>query len=60
VKQKLEKVVPDQPKHTTPVHLRQRQIFADADFWHKGAKPFIPGQKTEASGEKVEAKQAAS
>ncbi|KAK3311618.1 uncharacterized protein B0T15DRAFT_508162 [Chaetomium strumarium] len=39
----LEKVVPDQPKHSTPVHLRPRQIFAHG-WIPRTEKPFIPGQ----------------
>lgn len=39
--QKLEKVVPDQPEQSTPVHLRTKQIFAHSSIppWEK---PFIP------------------
>jgi NADH dehydrogenase (ubiquinone) 1 alpha subcomplex subunit 8 len=36
----LVKVVPDQPPNVTPVHLRQKQIFADRK-WAEG-KPFVP------------------
>ncbi|KAL2022992.1 hypothetical protein VTK56DRAFT_4207 [Thermocarpiscus australiensis] len=44
---KLEKVIPDQPPQSTPVHLRQKQIFAH-QWIQRWEKPFIPG-KTEAS-----------
>jgi NADH dehydrogenase (ubiquinone) 1 alpha subcomplex subunit 8 len=44
--QKLEKVVPDQPKQSTPVHLRPRQVFAHQSIRY-GDKPFIPGQVEE-------------
>lgn len=43
VLQKLEKVIPDQPKNSTPVHLRQKQIFAH-NWIPRWEKPFIPGQ----------------
>ncbi|KAL2150148.1 hypothetical protein VTH82DRAFT_7824 [Thermothelomyces myriococcoides] len=39
----LEKVIPDQPKNSTPVHLRQKQIFAH-NWIQRWEKPFIPGQ----------------
>jgi NADH dehydrogenase (ubiquinone) 1 alpha subcomplex subunit 8 len=41
--QNLEKVIPDQPKQSTPVHLRTKQIFAHNSIppWEK---PFIPGK----------------
>ncbi|KAK4177308.1 putative NADH-ubiquinone oxidoreductase subunit [Triangularia setosa] len=37
---KLEKVIPDQPKQSTPVHLRQKQIYAHSPVpaWEK---PFV-------------------
>ncbi|KAH8879352.1 NADH dehydrogenase, alpha subcomplex, subunit 8 [Thozetella sp. PMI_491] len=44
---KLEKVVPDQPKQSTPVHLRTSQIYAHVPILH-GEKPFI-AQKDGAS-----------
>ncbi|KXX82340.1 NADH dehydrogenase [ubiquinone] 1 alpha subcomplex subunit 8 [Madurella mycetomatis] len=42
---KLEKVIPDQPEKSTPVHLRTKQIFSHSSIppWEK---PFIP-EKTE-------------
>ncbi|KAL2173562.1 uncharacterized protein P884DRAFT_251523 [Thermothelomyces heterothallicus CBS 202.75] len=39
----LEKVIPDQPKNSTPVHLRQKQIFAHK-WIQRWEKPFVPGQ----------------
>jgi hypothetical protein len=53
--QKLEKVIPDQPANSTPVHLRQTQVFAHA-WIPRGFKPFIPGQAEEKSEPKVESK----
>lgn len=38
--QKLEKVVPDQPKTSTPVHLRTRQVLADFPVLST-QKPFV-------------------
>ena len=38
--QKLEKVVPDQPKNSTPVHLRTRQVLADFPLVTT-QKPFV-------------------
>lgn len=43
--QGLEKTIPDQPKNSTPVHLRQRQIYANRMIIDK---PYIPGQKDDA------------
>lgn len=40
VMQKLEKVVPDQPKNSTPVHLRTRQVLADFPLVTT-QKPFV-------------------
>jgi hypothetical protein len=45
VRQKLEKVIPDQPKNVTPVHLRPQQVLADQTFY---GKPFVPGQDNDA------------
>lgn len=39
--QKLEKTVPDQPKNSTPVHLRERQILADFPLISSQG-PFVP------------------
>lgn len=39
--QKLEKTVPDQPKGSTPVHLRTRQIMADFPVISSQG-PFVP------------------
>ncbi|KAL1845146.1 hypothetical protein VTK73DRAFT_1037 [Phialemonium thermophilum] len=44
---KLEKVVPDQPKNSTPVHLRRKQIYAHNPILRKD-EPFVP-QKAEAA-----------
>jgi NADH dehydrogenase (ubiquinone) 1 alpha subcomplex subunit 8 len=41
--QNLEKVIPDQPKQSTPVHLRQKQIFAHK-WIQRWEKPYVPGQ----------------
>lgn len=43
VMQNLEKAIPDQPEQSTPVHLRDKQIFAHKwiQTWEK---PYIPGQ----------------
>lgn len=41
--QNLEKVIPDQPKHSTPVHLRQTQVFAH-NWIQRWEKPFIAAQ----------------
>lgn len=51
VLQNLEKVIPDQPKQSTPVHLRQKQIFAHK-WIQRWEKPYVPGQPydTEHSG----------
>ncbi|KAK0725815.1 hypothetical protein B0H67DRAFT_571629 [Lasiosphaeris hirsuta] len=40
----LEKVIPDQPIQSTPVHLRKKMIFAHYPI-PSHAKPFIPGQE---------------
>lgn len=42
--QKLEKTVPDQPKASTPVHLRTRQILADFPLISSQG-PFVPPKK---------------
>ncbi|KAK4216790.1 hypothetical protein QBC37DRAFT_80976 [Rhypophila decipiens] len=42
----LEKTIPDQPKNSTPVHLRPRQIYANRMIIDK---PYIPGEKQPAS-----------
>jgi NADH dehydrogenase (ubiquinone) 1 alpha subcomplex subunit 8 len=39
--QKIEKVIPDQPKTSTPVHLRPQQIFADYHILKSEGKPFV-------------------
>lgn len=39
--QKLEKTVPDQPKTSTPVHLRTRQVLADFPVISSQG-PFVP------------------
>jgi hypothetical protein len=44
--QNLEKVIPDQPANSTPVHLRQRQIFAHK-WIQRWERPFVPGQPEE-------------
>jgi hypothetical protein len=38
--QKLEKVIPDQPKNSKPVELRPQQIFSDRHFMKSEGKPF--------------------
>ncbi len=43
VLQNLEKVIPDQPKQSTPVHLRQKQIFAHK-WIQRWEKPYVAGQ----------------
>ncbi|KAK3364510.1 hypothetical protein B0T25DRAFT_530397 [Lasiosphaeria hispida] len=40
----LEKVIPDQPPQSTPVHLRKKMIFAHYPI-PSHAKPFITGQE---------------
>ncbi|KAL2885715.1 NADH-ubiquinone oxidoreductase 20.8 kDa subunit [Ceratocystis lukuohia] len=45
---KLEKHIPDQPKTSTPVHLRQSQIFADHPV-SPGSKPFIAATSSKES-----------
>ena len=44
IKQKLEKVVPDQPKNSTPVHLRTRQVLADFPILKGQGQPFVAPQ----------------
>lgn len=39
--QKLEKTIPDQPKNSTPVHLRRRQVLADYPLISSQG-PFVP------------------
>ncbi|CAI4211238.1 unnamed protein product [Parascedosporium putredinis] len=41
---KLEKVVPDQPKNSTPVHLRTRQVLADFPILKGQGQPFVAPQ----------------
>ena len=43
--QKLEKVVPDQPKNSTPVHLRKKQIYAHYPIMRP--EPFVPEKAAE-------------
>ncbi|KAL2106546.1 hypothetical protein VUR80DRAFT_6568 [Thermomyces stellatus] len=38
---KLEKTIPDQPKNSTPVHLRRRQVLADYPLISSQG-PFVP------------------
>ncbi|KAL8323867.1 hypothetical protein RB593_005348 [Gaeumannomyces tritici] len=44
----LEKVIPDQPKNSTPVHLRRQQIFAHYPIM-PNQKPFTPEKKDAAA-----------
>ncbi|KAK4183695.1 hypothetical protein QBC35DRAFT_507505 [Podospora australis] len=44
----LEKVIPNQPKQSTPVHLREKQIFAHTSI-PRWEKPFIPNKSEESS-----------
>jgi len=46
--QKLEKVIPDQPTISTPVHLRKRQIYAHRPILGKEG-PFIPEKAAESA-----------
>lgn len=41
MRQKLEKVVPDQPTNSTPVHLRTKQLYAHYPIL-RGNEPFVP------------------
>lgn len=48
--QKLEKVVPDQPKTSTPVHLRTRQVLADFPVLST-QKPFVAPKEDSKEGQ---------